>query len=386
MAQQFQNNLEAFKASLTDNRRFAWDSLRRFDDYRRLVSGMHPDFKDESKDETEDEIFMPNKTLSAFYRLVCTNELDHWIGVHDQEITGGVLTAQTASQKRLASTRAFAALAIIDWRRRPVVTWDPMAPIEGDMDLLESFARKVCQRLASMHYYDECTGPLSVGPPVEAFVASQTVKEGSITAMQTLGDRVQCLIRRGRRWRELVNMVGLGVILIHDPLRHFRSDLQTFYIPSIVENGSDRQFTRLKEIIPTRLQWLTETCAKLGGLVPMLTAASTMEQKNATAIQDGIQKTVTAAFGNRSSVEEALLNNWAQQDVFQQRLTELLRSEAATIPLDVKVEKLETKKGWKPEIKEDVYREAEGIMERDCSTLDSESRKELRVWSHKRLT
>ncbi|RSL89727.1 hypothetical protein CEP51_001056 [Fusarium floridanum] len=121
------------------------------------------------------------------------------------------------------------------------------------------------------------------------------------------------LIRSARRWNELQDMVGLEVILIHDTLRDPGCDLRTFYIPSIVENGSDRQFTRLKEIIPTRLQWLAEACVELRGLVDMLTAALTTEQEDATVIQDQIQTMITAAFGSRSSVEEAVLSGWHQQ-------------------------------------------------------------------------
>jgi hypothetical protein len=193
-------------------------------------------------------------------------------------------------------------------------------------------------------------------------------------------------------------MVGLEVVLMHDPLRRFRCDLQTFHIPSIVKNGSESQFAQLKELTPTRLPWLAETCVKLRGLVPMLTAASTTKQENAIAIQDRIQTMVNAAFGTRSSIEEALLNSWAQQDDLQWGLIEFLRPEAATIPLDMKVgmslclrDNLSIKVSGKPstcidfEMKKGLCREAESIMERDCSTLDSENQRELRVWSHKVL-
>ncbi|KAJ3459686.1 hypothetical protein MRS44_015759 [Fusarium solani] len=398
MAQLFQNDLAAFNASLADNYRSAYNSLRHFEDYGSLLSTMNPILHEEFDDETENEVFLHDGRLLQLYRLGCTNKLDQWIGVYDQQTTGGVLTAQTASQKRVASTRAFAALAIIDWRRRPIHAWNPKRPIEAGSDFLESFIRKVLERLVSIDLYDECTELCPAGTPLEEFFTSKTAKKGTSTAMQMYNDRVQCLIRRGRRWRELKDMVGLGVVLIHDPLRHFRSDLQTFYIPSIVEDGTERQFTRLKEIIPTRLQWLAEVCIKLRGLVPMLVAASTAERENATVIRDQMQAMIITAFGSRSSVEEALLSSWAQQDLFPRGLAELLRPEAATIPLDIKVgmslcllNELDTKEGWKPgtwidfEMMEDVCHEAEGIMERDCSTLDSGSRRELRVWSHKVL-
>lgn len=398
VAQLFQNDLIAFNASLADNYRSAYDSLRHFEDYSSLLSTMNPTLQEEFDDEPENEVFWYDDRLFCLYRLGCSNKQDQWIGGYDQQTTGGVLTAQTASQKRVASTHAFAALAIIDWRRRPIHSWDPKRPIEAGSDFLESFIRKVLERLMSINLYDECTELCPAGTPLEEFFTSETAKKGTSTAMQTYDDRVQCLLLRGRRWRELKDMVGLGVVLIHDPLRHFRSDLQTFYIPSIVEDGTERQFTRLKEIIPTRLQWLAEACIKLRGLVPMLVAASTTGRENATVIRDQMQTMIITAFGSRSSVEEALLSSWAQQDLFPRGLTELLRPEAATIPLDIKVgmslcllNELDTKEVWKPdtwidfEMKEDMCHEAEGIMERDCSTLDSGSRRELRAWSHKVL-
>ncbi|KAM6511824.1 hypothetical protein FALCPG4_016816 [Fusarium falciforme] len=403
MAQQFHDSLTAFNASMRENRRFSIDSFRRFKDCCNLPSAMLPDCKEEVEDTTdsEDEVegeaeheqTLPNDRDPEFYKLLVTNGLNNLIDTHDQQATGGVLSAQTNTQKRGDSTRAFAALAIIDWKRKPLLSRAQMGPLEGYLDLLESFVQEVFERLASMRAHAEQAQLYPVGTPLEDFITSDTVNEGSIQAIPNFNQLFQRFIRSGRRWNELKDMVGLEVVLMHDPLRHLRRDLKTFDIPSIVKNGNERKFTQLKELIPTKLSWLAETCVKLRGLVPMLAAASTTEQENAIGIQDAIQTMVNAAFGTHSSVEEDLLNSWVQRG-----LIKFLRPEAATIPLDMKVGMslclvgmLKIKVSGKPstcidfEMKEDVCREAESIMERDCSTLDSESRKELRVWSHKVL-
>lgn len=398
MDQQFQNSLAGFNDRVMENCQSAGDSLRRFNAYASLLSAMDPDLEEKVEDEMEREFVLPDDRDPKFHRLMVTNGLDNWIEVHDQQTTGGVWSAQTNSQKRVASTRTFAALAIVDWRRKTVLPRDSLEPVQGDLDLLESFVHEVFGRLASMQSYDECAAVCPAGTSVEEFVVSDTTDEGSNQTIRDFNHDIQRFVRSGRRWNELKDMVGLEVVLVHDPLREFRTDVKTFYIPSIVEDGSERQFMRLKESIPTKLQWLTDTCAKLRGLVSKLMAASMTEQENAAAIQEGIQTMVTAAFGTRSSVEETLLNSWAQQDDFQRRLIELLRPEAATAPLDMKLvlslcllNTLGDKVSRKPstcidfEMKEGVCREAESTMEGDCSTLDPESRKELRVWSHKVL-
>lgn len=107
---------------------------------------------------------------------------------------------------------------------------------------------------------------------------------------------------------------------------------------------------------------------------------------------------ITAAFGSHSLVERALLRDCAQQAGFQYGLTKLLRPEATIIPLDTNVgmficlmNALGPKARGKPAscinsgMKEDACREAESIMERDCSTLNPDIRRELRVWSRKVL-
>ncbi|RSL39456.1 hypothetical protein CEP54_016321 [Fusarium duplospermum] len=303
MTEKFHDSLTAFNAGLRDNRRTAYDSASRLNDYKSLLSTMYldsedeTDFEEEVDDEAEGERTSPYKGDPEFYKLLLTNVLDDLIERHDQEATGGVLTTQTSSQKQLASTRVFAALAIIDWRRRPVPFMALMGPLKIHLDLLESFLQQVFERLACMWAYDDFVQLCPAGLPPEHFIRGDQANQASNQPLQDLNDDLRNFIRSGRRWNELKDMVGLEVVLMHDPLRHSRIDLQTFYIPSIVENGSERQFTRLKELIPTRLPWLAETCVKLRGLVPMLTAASITEHENAAAIQDEIQTMVTTAFG-----------------------------------------------------------------------------------------
>ncbi|RMJ13455.1 hypothetical protein CDV36_006905 [Fusarium kuroshium] len=392
MAQQFHKSATAFNNNLSDTWESIIDSRVRFHDYYRLQFLLQKgvDYK------TEGKLDFTECTSPEFRKCLELNTLDDWLNEYDQRSTGGLLSAQTTMQKRRASTRAFATLAMIDWRRKPVLPWDCTKSIAGEWDLLQSFAERVFRRLANMQVYTKYAQQCPAGTTPEEFLLSFVASQGSTPTPQTSGDRMKNLIRSARRWNELQDIVGLEVILIHDTVRDPRCDLQTFYIPSIVENGSDRQFTHLKEIIPTRLQWLAEACVELRGLVHMLKTASTTEGENATVIQDQIQTMITAAFGSRSSVEEALLSGWYQQRISKERVTALLRPEAATFPLDIKwgmflclLGRLDTRIGEEPDIcvdfemKENVCHEAESLMERDCSTLDSDSRSELRVWSHK---
>ncbi|RSM01369.1 hypothetical protein CEP52_008582 [Fusarium oligoseptatum] len=398
MAQQFHKSATAFNNGLSDTWESIIDCRVRFHDYYRLLSTLCPGSEKGVDYKTEGKLDLAECTNPEFSKYLKANRLDDWLNEYDQLSTGGLLSAQTTMQKRRASTRAFARLAMMDWRRKPVLPWDRTKSIAGDWDLLQSFAERVFRRLANMQVYTKYAQQCPAGTTPEEFLWSLMASQGSTPTPQTSGDCMKNLIRSARRWNELQDMVGLEVILIHDTLRDPGCDLRTFYIPSIVENGSDRQFTRLKEIIPTRLQWLAEACVELRGLVDMLTAALTTEQEDATVIQDQIQTMITAAFGSRSSVEEAVLSGWHQQGILKEGVAALLRPEAATFPLDIKLgmfscllRRLNTLIREKPDIcvdfemKENVCHEAESLMERDCSTLDSDSRSELRVWSHKVL-
>jgi hypothetical protein len=88
-------------------------------------------------------------------------------------------------------------------------------------------------------------------------------------------------IRRGYRWAELVSLFGVEIILLENPFQNTSSrGSKISNIAGTVNNGSDDDFRKLKELLETRCLWIRDVYGKLKGVVKLIVQAEELRSKD----------------------------------------------------------------------------------------------------------
>lgn len=110
--------------------------------------------------------------------------------------------------------------------------------------------------------------------------------------------------RSGRRWTELVALLGEAILLAGQDHRLSQSPLLELNIPLIVGLGSDEEFHRLTEILSVECTWLRDVCTKLNRIVE--TIQLQVDQNNINSLGGYMKKIAMETFGEQCSHDPTL--------------------------------------------------------------------------------
>ncbi|OBT63414.1 hypothetical protein VE03_07188 [Pseudogymnoascus sp. 23342-1-I1] len=310
----FQISLASFDENIAKSQAYFDGCMNRLKEYTSVVSN-HQEH-DDSDDDSDDDVIFMDAEMYEFHKLLLSKNMDSVLATMDKQISVGVLIVQSEEQRRDASIRMFFLLVSIDWNAS-VPTSQHREPADQLDPLYLNFFELISARLGQVELYNQFVGILekigvnhddSFERAIEMVylqVQNCTCSEKSQASKTIL--QIQSNLRSGKRWKELNDLLGAEVVLAMNPLLSTTKDaVIQLDISRAVETGKDDEFARLKHILTTRCAWIRETCSVLKGLVQMLTELKEANQHEAKTLLNAIEQRITAAFGDRSVIDQGI--------------------------------------------------------------------------------
>lgn len=295
----FHLNPKAFEEGLHSKILPVEEALSRWDDYKTVLSTIvnHRTSAVLPKMNLLDDIVLQNDS---------TEDMDDFRQALDLIYTGSFLTGDEMSANTPAIL-AFRSLALSDWQHCLIDLRDGQM---GSESLVSSFCEIVSERHNDIQSYLSTVTVEAYGlPSLSQRSASHGMKDDDMN--MDYASSASSSICVGRRWHELQRLLGKEVILLDNSCSKYGNFLECpINLPEIVETGSERCFSALKEIIPSRLNWLAKTCKKLSGALEIIIH---LQEKQEDDCRESLEKRITAiilgAFGERSLVESVTSMN-----------------------------------------------------------------------------
>jgi len=320
----FQDSLGQFDTKLNDISTAAYQRLKECSDSFSFVDKLqgepeyNPDevklnkmFIEEYKDSIQEILDMAIKS---------PDKLASTVKEYERHMTGGIWSPTTEEQHREASCRVFRNLVslydgpgvmghMVTIQLATILTtafnrlgemalYEGFKPIFPDMG--DNLPEKDALDLITEHLCQTSTEP------------SRFQLESIPVGDEELGQNILHLMRRGKRWKLLKDILGQGVVLVGGGSTLTpRHPLLRLDIPAIVELGTDDEFSQLTEIINTRCSWLKDTCSKLERIVERMKAelASEGALEEPLSPRKEILETVQNVFGEPLQRAQALTMN-----------------------------------------------------------------------------
>jgi hypothetical protein len=299
---------------LTVERKFS-SSLERLQNWTKVLKGLDPDPWSETTWERVESTEIDRELRKQWH---------DWY----QKQTGGLLLARPSRRFDELRIWNFSSIVMIDWET--AVFHMPSAEKEITMHSIK--VSILLQRLG--HCLDRVEKQKILkkeiskfGGCIEEYIEEvQQIAESQRSSGATGGTEVKsteelvqhtlAILREGSRWSELRDLTeSEEVFLFGNPLASFLQGNanQTLDIPTIVADGTDKDFARLKRLLASSQSWVKDIYLRLKGVVSsildFLTAVAT-DQSAAIQLARQIQDRVTQVFGDRNSINK-IIRKWA---------------------------------------------------------------------------
>jgi len=263
-------------------------------------------------------------------------------------LSGGVITAKTEKQQRIAALRVFgftafyafrhvehstvlitrtllSLLLMVRTRYRDIGEYQT-SRTAGSEELLTNDTSQIG---AALNTKDDLI-PLILDVIAKCPTTSDNIQLDGTAKERLLELRIS-KPRSGKRWMELKSTLGEGILLAGSPLAWgalpiSRSPFLQFDILPAVEHGTDDEFSQLKDLLlSTKFSWLKTMCSRFGGLVLRFkTLDPNLGLAEWQALQGEVSETVERAFGGLSLLREAAAESSAKRGHAGQALPMLL--------------------------------------------------------------
>lgn len=255
--------------------------------YREEDKSVYPG--EENKELTPEEIQQENKALRDFYT---PGYLKKITAQYDEQLTGGLFTADTKEKQVRAAATRFRYFSSINWSSCFSASDEDLSRIAfvaffqivmGRYTDIQHF--KVFQQALQEYNEKSPEHPASFSEVIQVLTQSADVSlsEGEEDGPEkgnggwfykNLGS-----ILSGRRWSEIADLLGAREIIfiggVHDEvtLKESHTELN---IPMIIEKGSNEEYDKLKRLLREEFGWLGAICSQLRGVLPMILEAESL--------------------------------------------------------------------------------------------------------------
>ena len=227
------------------------------------------------ENDTGDDEGFHSKATKDFAEAAAKLQLDGFTRSLDKRITGGAFTVETEAQRKHISSRFFQSLALSPWSKLSTgsrtVSMDVIRHLFYPALMTEAF-RRVLRLILYAMSVTTCT-PLEIAKLLQhrrylhRFLIPETI--GNQSCEFFASEVAVAAIREGRRWKFLIDLFGLEIILLDKSSSKQEGEkiAPLFDVPRAVASYSDEKFSQIKDVLSTNCGWLTDTCHKLKGLL-----------------------------------------------------------------------------------------------------------------------